>query len=86
MTGDTILRTLGDLARQSLDWRGELHAEMRLVEDLELDSLRLLTLAMAVEDHYQVCLDEDDEASIVTVGDLIELVQRKVAERRLASA
>ena len=49
------------------------------MEDLELDSIRLLTLAMEVEDRFQICLDEEDEDAIVTVEDLIDVVRRKLA-------
>jgi len=55
---------------------------MRLVEDLRLDSLRLLTLAIEVEDRFQVALDEQDEAAIETVGDLVAAVGRKLAAGR----
>ena len=44
---------------------------MRLVEDLRLDSIRLLTLAVEVENRFRVRLDEVDEAGIETVGDLV---------------
>ncbi len=74
-----ILTAIAELARDHLAWQGEFQPELRLVEDLELDSLRLLTLAMVVEDHFHICLDENDEAAIVTVGDLVELVRRKLA-------
>ena len=72
-----ILETIRTIAREKLEYDGELRPETRLVEDLELDSIRLLTLAMEVEDHFHVALDEDDEAGIATVGDLVEVVERK---------
>jgi len=52
-----------------------LRPEMRLVEDLELDSLKTLTLALEVENHFRVCLDE--EAEILTVGDLAAVIQER---------
>lgn len=76
---DGLLQQLTDIARQELDYDGTLHPEQRLVEDLRLDSLQLLTLATAVEDHFLICLDEDDEQSIATVGDLLGLVRKKTA-------
>jgi len=76
-----ILDGIADVARRHLDWRGELATGMRLVEDLRLDSLRLLTLAVEVEDRFRVALDEEDEAAIETVGDLVAVVGRKLAER-----
>lgn len=76
---DEILTTIADLARDKLEFRGDLRPEMRLVEDLELDSIRLLTLATEIEDHFRICLDEDDEAAIETVADLVAVVERKLA-------
>lgn len=80
MSPDEILSAIVGLARDKLDHAGDLTPEARLVEDLELDSVRLMTLAMEVEDHFRICLDEADEAAIVTVGDLVATVERKLAE------
>lgn len=74
-----ILHSIAELVKNKLGWTGELRPELRLVEDLELDSIRLLTLAMEVEDHFRICLDEEDEAAIVTIGDLVDLIGRKLA-------
>lgn len=74
-----ILDRVGELARRELDYEGEVSPAMRLVEDLELDSIRLLTLATAVEDQFRIALDEDDETSIETVADLVGLIERKLS-------
>lgn len=79
MNDDEILAGIGEVAREHLAYRGELAGEMRLVEDLELDSIRLLTLAVEVENRFRVRLDEADEAAIETVGDLVAAVRRKLA-------
>jgi acyl carrier protein len=79
MSGDTLLDQLSVIARRELAYAGDLRRDQRLVEDLRLDSLQLLTLATAVEDHFLICLDEDDEASIATVEDLLSLVARKTS-------
>ena len=60
---EDVLAAVAGLARDKLGYEGELEPGMRLVEDLELDSIRLMTLAMEIEDHFRVCLDEDDEDS-----------------------
>ena len=49
-----------------------------MIEDLELDSLKRLTLAVEVEDHFKICLDEQDEIGIETVGDLVRMVKVKL--------
>jgi acyl carrier protein len=71
-----IIAGIAEIARDHLGWTGELHPGMRLVEDLELDSLRGLTLALEVENRFRVCLD--DEQVIVTVGDLVEMVRERL--------
>jgi acyl carrier protein len=79
MTRAEILAGVAAVARAHLDWRGPVEPGMRLVEDLELDSLRLLTLAVEVENRFRVRLDQADEEGIATVGDLEATVGRKLA-------
>ncbi len=74
----SVIDGITEVARAHLGWDGELRPEMRLVEDLELDSLKRLTLALEVENHFQICLDE--EAAILTVGDLVEIIQERLDE------
>jgi len=86
MTEGEILLAIGAVAREHVGFQGQLRPEMRLVEDLALDSIRLLTLAVEVENRFRVCLDEEDEEAIATVGDLVAAVGRKLsaAERPAA--
>lgn len=73
-----ILAGIAEVAREHVGWRGELAPGMRLVEDLRLDSLRLLTLAVEVENRFRVRLDPPDEERIRTVGDLAAIVAEKL--------
>jgi len=76
-----ILAAILEVARDHLGWRRELPLEARLIEDLELDSIRLLTLAVEVENRFRIVLDPEDEEGIVTVADLVETVARRLAEK-----
>ncbi|HYN19806.1 MAG TPA: acyl carrier protein [Thermoanaerobaculia bacterium] len=78
MSDTAILEGIAQVARDHLGWEGPLTPEMRLIEDLRLDSVRLLTLAAEVENRFRVLLDERDEAGIETVADLIAIVRRKL--------
>jgi acyl carrier protein len=82
VTESEILSEIAALARRELEWEGELRLEMRLVEDLELDSLKLLTLAVAVENRFRIAIDEEQEEELVTVGDLVALVAAQSREAR----
>lgn len=73
-----ILAGISEVARLHLGWEGPLTADMRLVEDLRLDSIRLLTLAAEVENRFRIFLDELDEGAIETIGDLVAVVRRKL--------
>ncbi len=74
-----ILTEIGRLAREYADYVGPVRSEMRLVEDLELDSMRLFTLATEVENYFRIRLDEGDETDLVTVGDLVAVIERKLS-------
>ena len=78
MMDTIILEGIAQVAHEHLGWQGPLTADMRLVEDLRLDSVRLLTLAAEVENRFRVLLDEADELAIETVGDLVAIVRRKL--------
>jgi len=72
-----ILGVIADIAREKLGRHGPLAIDAPLVEGLALDSIRQLTLMVELEDRLRVCLDETDEASIRTLGDLVALIRRK---------
>jgi acyl carrier protein len=75
-----VLAGIAAVAREHLGHEGPLPLEARLVEDLELDSIRLLTLATEVENHFRVLLLPEDEGRIETVGDLVAVVRAKLAQ------
>ena len=77
-----ILEALEELAREvvELDEQTSLSPELRLVEDLALDSLKQLTLAVEAENRFRVRLDLDEEASIETVGDLVRAIETGLRE------
>jgi len=76
VSADWILAAVREVAREHLRWSGPLRPEMRLVEDLGLDSLKLLTLTVEVENRFRIRLDEETEARIETVSDLVDAIRR----------
>lgn len=78
MSDEVILAGIAEVARAHLGWDGVITPDLRLVEDLRLDSIRLLTLAAEVENRFRVLLDEGDETGIETVGDLVAVVRGKL--------
>ena len=74
---DTILRGIEEVVRTHLDRDLTLRPTDRLVETVELDSLRRLTLVIELENHFRVCLEEGDEAAIETVADLVAVIRKR---------
>lgn len=69
---DTIAVTL-DLPRESL------HLDSRIEEDLQADSLDVLSLIMALEDEFQGSVDRSEVDRLKTVGDIVRHVERTLA-------
>jgi acyl carrier protein len=78
MTRAEILTAIAEVAARHIGVAAPLRAEMRLVEDLRLDSLKLLTLAVEVENRFRVRLEPEAEAAIRTIGDLVEAVAARL--------
>ncbi len=51
-----------------------------LVQDLQLDSVTLITLVVELENTFQVALREEDAAEVKTVRELALLVARRKVE------
>ncbi|MFD4429675.1 meromycolate extension acyl carrier protein AcpM [Nocardia sp. NPDC058497] len=58
----------------------EVTMEKSFVEDLEIDSLSLVEIAVQLEDKYNVKIPDEDLASLRTVGDAVVYVQKMEAE------
>ncbi len=51
----------------------------RFEEDLDVDSLGVVELLMALEDVFEVSIPDEEAESIQTVGQAIDLVQAKLS-------
>ncbi|MFE4457605.1 meromycolate extension acyl carrier protein AcpM [Nocardia tengchongensis] len=58
----------------------EVQVEKSFVEDLEIDSLSLVEIAVQLEDKYSVKVPDEDLASLRTVGDAVAYVQKMEAQ------
>jgi acyl carrier protein len=55
--------------------------EAHLQDDLDADSLGLLNLAEAISSRYGIQLQGDDLVDIPNVGELVKLVELKIASK-----
>ncbi len=65
-----------DIIQQELNWQGDIPED-----DLanHLDSMNLMSLVIAVEDQWEICLEPEDEAVINNLQDLVDVVVRKTS-------
>ena len=70
-----IFREVADLknSKAHYDW-SDTQLMQEPLEALDVDSLTLLEYVMAVEEAFNVELDEDDVNACANVGDLVQLV------------
>jgi len=50
-------------------------------EDLDADSLDMVQILVALEDTYDIEIQEEDLQGVKTMGDFISYIKRKVAEK-----
>lgn len=56
--------------------------QMSLRDDLDMDSMQAVSLSLDVEDLLDIVLDGDEIASMETVGDLYQLIEDKLEDRK----
>jgi acyl carrier protein len=56
-----------------------LDGQIRLVEDLAIDSLDSLELAVRIQDSFQIEMDEQDFARFTTFGQVVDCVREVLA-------
>jgi acyl carrier protein len=70
---DKIIEILKDVLR--LDDDIEITRETNILMDLDGDSLDVIETVIDIEEEFDCNIKEEDLESVVTVGDLIDLVQ-----------
>jgi acyl carrier protein len=53
--------------------------DTHLLRDLKLDSIQQLTLVVELENRFRVAFGDGDEAGIEKVGDVVELLARRLS-------
>ncbi len=53
--------------------------EARFEEDLEVDSLGVVELLMALEDEFDIAIPDEEAEALTTVKEAIDLVESKLA-------
>jgi acyl carrier protein len=77
MQQDRIEATFADILEEVAKLnRAEVIADKRLREDLGIDSLSLIDLAVAAEDTFGIRIPDEDLERFRTVGDAVDYIRR----------
>ena len=76
-----MVERIREIASENLNMEREtVTATAKFKEDLEIDSLDLFELVMALEDEYSVEIPAEDLQSLLTVGEVINYLKEKGVE------
>ncbi len=56
----------------------EITMDSTFIEDLGADSLDVVELVMAMEDEFDMEIDEDEAEGISTVGDVVDYIKARI--------
>ncbi|MDO5444568.1 MAG: acyl carrier protein [Eubacteriales bacterium] len=72
-----IFETVRDtLAQQFEIDPSEITLDTNLIDDIGADSLDVVELIMSLEDIYGLSISDDDAANLVTVGKIVDFIDR----------
>lgn len=52
--------------------------EASFLDDLDADSLDIVGLIMAIEEEFDIDIPDEDAVKLITVGDAVEYIKRKI--------
>jgi acyl carrier protein len=64
----------------------DIEPDAHLIDDLDLDSIDLVDLAVTLEDESGIKLDEDQIKSVRTVGDTVDVIHAAFTRRSAGAA
>ncbi|MGA3280507.1 MAG: phosphopantetheine-binding protein [Smithella sp.] len=56
--------------------------DMDLVDELGIDSMDLATIALVLQDEYEIAIDEDDYPKLKTIRLIAGYIEEKLAEKK----
>ena len=72
-----VLRVIGEVLSRKAD---EIRLDASIRDDLQLDSLKQMTLFILLEDEFQRSISPEEVTGLVTVKDIIDFIAGKIQE------
>ena len=81
-TEDVVRNTVTRITRKDISQ----FTRTTTFKDLEADSLDIVQILVALEDHFNIEIVDEELESITNMGDFIDYIDRKVTEKTARSA
>lgn len=72
-----VIKTIADVLERKAE---DIRIDASLRDDLNVDSLKQMTLSILLEDEFHLTIPPEDLAEIVTVKDIVDFIHRKLQE------
>lgn len=81
MTREELLKRLEEIIKVQDPAKALLISEKTsLKDDLGVDSIELMEFVINVEDAFSISIPDEDVETLMTIGDLIDYLQKKLAK------
>jgi acyl carrier protein len=79
MTDSTLVTEVIEVVRGAAKIPAQIliTAESRVVDDLAIDSLDLVGVFLAIQDHFDIAIDDEDVPNLQRIADLAEYVANR---------
>ena len=75
MSGTATFQIVSEVLQKEFGFReDELQLETHLIDDLDLDSIDAIDLAVRIEERTGVCFQDEELKTIHTVNDVVDLI------------
>lgn len=86
-TQEEIIASLAEIIEEVTGIEpSEVTPEKAFIDDLDIDSLSMVEIAVQTEDKYGVKIPDEDLAGLRTVGDVVAYIQKMESENSEAAA
>ena len=80
MTTSEIQEKVINVVSECLDIdKSKISLDSDLVNDLDADSLSQVELVMALEEHFNCEIPEEDSKNIIKIKDIVDYIQKKIS-------
>jgi len=73
-----VVEIIGRYAKNK-DALGDANETTNILEDLKVNSARLVDVILDFEDEFDIEVEDDDADAVNTIGDAVALIQSKIA-------